>query len=279
MECMSVGYDHVVLSAPTAARSVMMEIQQLVQHLEVHPNVHVILTDKNNRYDVGLWCDALEFVQSKSPLRYKYITLVNDSVMVLRHTRVLLDRLETNRYDLVGMSYSHTGGSFWIESYVRGFSARGIEAFQEHSCRLAPSHESFSTKRSVVDYHEIGLINEYFVQEGNEKEGKCKRKCKLSLSAVGVYPGDLPKGWIGRGDANRTWVASFNLPYWKRALLKAHFFPLAKVKMPQMIRFSTKHYPECKLSPTTLESLPESLQYIGDEWSWKQVFSATTVSE
>lgn len=302
LECMSVGYDHVVVSAPTAARAVVQELRRLVEHLNIHPNLHVMVTH-NNRYDVGLWCDALDMVRSKSPLNYyKHVTLVNDSVMMLRHTRVLLDRLESDsRYDLVGMSYSHTGGSFWIESYVRAFSARGIDAYYRHSCRLPPSHESFSTKRNVVDYHEIGLIQQYFTKEedkyysshhhnnnNNDKqllqqqqEDDKDDKNKKKLLAVGLYPGDLPEGWVGRGDANRTWVTKINLPYWKRGLLKGHFFPLAKVKMPQMIKWSTKHYQECKLSPATIDALPESLQTVGGEdgWTWKDVFAAIRVSD
>ena len=218
----------------------------------------------NNRYDVGLWCEALEYANSSG---YKYITLANDSIMLLRHSRVVLDKLETHCYDLVGMSYSHTGGRFWIESYIRGFSQQGIRVFQQHSCAMPPSHQSFATKRSVVEYHEIGMVKTYF--SNTEEEGK--------LLATGLYPGDLPEDWAGRGDSNKTWVSSVNLPYWKRGLLKGHYFPIAKLKMPQMISWPTKHYHDCKI-----KQIPNHLQFVDAEeqtWTWQQVFQATTVGD
>ena len=264
IQCMSVGYNHVVVAAPLAARSVIESTQKLAVHEGLHPNLDFIFVRNNNRYDVGLWCEALEYAGSAN---YKYITLVNDSIMVLRHSRVVLDKLETHHYDLVGMSYSHTGGSFWIESYIRGFSQKGIAIFEEHSCGVPPSHPSFATKRSVVDYHEIGMVNTYF--SDTKQDGK--------LLATGLYPGDLPEDWVGRGDSNRTWVATVNLPYWKRALLKGHLFPIAKLKMPQMISWSTKHYHDCKV-----KQIPQHMAFVDDDertWSWKQVFAATTVGD
>jgi len=281
LQCMSVGYDHVVLSGPRGARAILMETMKLMRHLQVHPNVHLLLTSENDRYDVGLWCDALDMVEEQSPLSYKYITLINDSIMILRHTRAVMDALETRRYDLVGMSYSHTGGSFWIESYVRGFSKRGIQAFRQHSCTKEGSHSSFRTKRKVVDFHEIGLM-QYFRERPDQRQvgaWQSDNKINDTMVAVGLYPGDHPDGWVGRGDANRTWVASFNLPFWKRVLLKGQLFPLAKVKMPQMIAWATRHYPECKLPKETIKSLPPPEFVMDKDWSWERVFAATGLSD
>jgi len=70
---------------------------------------------RNDRYDAGLWCDALQDIPSNVLAAMGSILLVNDSVFVTRPFRGIRDALTQNAtLDMVGLSYSLKGG-FWLE--------------------------------------------------------------------------------------------------------------------------------------------------------------------
>ena len=225
MECLTVGFDLVLISSPEESRPVMELFVQKVKEQDLHPNVQTMYTE-NDRYDVGLWCDALEYLPLKE---YKYFVLLNDSVFALRRFRAILDFLQSDRYHLVGLSYSHLGGSYWVESFFRGFSLDGVQRFRQHSCLAAPLDISYLSKRRIVNYHEI-LLTTLF--EPNERTGL------FSADPPELYP-------IDRGLRNKTWVSSDNIRYWRELLINKHRFPVGKVKMSRMFNLTSPIHRLC----------------------------------
>lgn len=145
---------------------------------------------RNDRYDVGLWCDGLQSLKKKnnnnSEGEYKYnyndddddVILLNDSLFALRPFTGILDALRgrynnngNNNYNsnsssnnfknndsaqpkrMTSLSYSLTDpGGMWLESVYRAFDPRGLEVFMDHSCRHDATHEIFCP--NIIDSRE-----------------------------------------------------------------------------------------------------------------------------
>lgn len=152
--------------------------------------------DRNDRYDVGLWCEALSeagynynnssnststpMSNSTAQPRFEYVILLNDSVFAVRHyseyngvLQALQDENFNNNHTetqthVVGLSSSNVGG-YWLESVHRGFTKVGTNTFMGHSCVHDANHQSFGShlnapwrkKRAIVDHHEIGLVHKF----------------------------------------------------------------------------------------------------------------------
>jgi hypothetical protein len=215
MECFTFGFDMVLISSSREAEPIMEIVVEKMNQNELHPNIQTLYS-ANDRYDVGLWCDALEYLSLD---QHKYYVLLNDSVFALRRFRAILDYLHSDRYHLVGLSYSHLG-SYWIESFFRGFSLDGVQRFRQHSCLVPPMDATYATKRSIVDHHEIALTNFF---EPSERIGL------FSADPPELYPDD--RGW-----SNKTWVSFQNIAYWREIMVNIQRFPVAKVKIPMMAK-------------------------------------------
>lgn len=224
MECLTVGFDLVLISSPLESRPVMELFVQKVREQDLHPNIQTMYAE-NDRYDVGLWCDALEYLTLNE---YKYFVLLNDSVFAMRRFRAILDFLQSDRFHLVGFSYSHLGG-YWVESFFRGFSLDGVQRFRQHSCFATPLDSSYQSKRRIVNYHEIQLTTLF---EPNERTGL------FSADVPELYPTE--RGW-----RNKTWVDSDNIRYWREILVNKHRFPVGKVKMPKMFNLTSSIHGLC----------------------------------
>jgi len=238
MECFTFGFDLVLISSSKESQPIMEMAVQKMYDQELHHNIQTIYTT-NDRYDVGLWCDALEYLTLR---KFKYFVLLNDSVFALRRFRAVLDFLQTDRYNLVGLTYSHLGGSYWVESFFRGFSLEGIQKLRQHSCIMSPYDASYAYKRAIVDHHEIALTALF---EPSERTGL------FSADPPELYPS-------GRGWSNKTWTTVQNIMYWKEILIETQRFPVGKVKMPRMVpNLTSPILNQCmeKVEPSYFEDL------------------------
>jgi hypothetical protein len=232
LECFSSGVDHVVISAPKWSKDTVDKIANMARsNIPRFANGQVELSVQhhlNNRYDVGLWCDALEATDIE---RYDEFGLINDSVFALREFTGVFDALRAKNVSLTSMSYSYTpkwliGPSgpenFWVESVFRGFDKAGIAAFQDHSC-VAEDHPFFcpgeeNNKACIINNFEHDLVTSY--------------PCD---SVYGLYPSDTPKQHLEK-NRFRTWVK--NPEYW-RDLVEKLDFPVSKVKETTMVKSVT----------------------------------------
>jgi hypothetical protein len=170
LECFTAGIDKLVLSVPHGSQHIAEPLVLAAQErlgLEV-----AIQYFPNTRYDVGLWCDALLELgyNNSTQVPFENTILLNDSVFALHHFNGVLEALQDDKSkQLVSLSYSYNGGSYWLESVLRGFSREGISGFLDYSCQHDANHSSFGShfhlawkrKREIVAYHEMGLARQY----------------------------------------------------------------------------------------------------------------------
>ena len=177
----------------------------------------------NNRYDVGLWCDAIQSVPTRD---FDEIGVINDSVFALRPFTGVFDAIRRYNVSLTSLSYSESAkynkgfgpGHFWVESIFRGFTKEGIDIFQEHSC-VPEDHPFFcpteeDQKPCIINNFEHDLVNRY----------PCNR-------VYGLFPSDSPVTYVTK-NPYPTWVK--NADYWIDLVERAGF-PVAKVKEEDMI--------------------------------------------
>ena len=144
LECLTGGLDLVVFAVPEWSRDIVEKIANQARHklgLNIMTRYYV-----NDRYDVGLWCDALSdisgsFMHAADSIKYESIILLNDSVYALRHFTGIQDRLAQShgQLDMVSLSY-YNESSYWLERYVvcMHFSLCIL-----HSCNDSPCALSF----------------------------------------------------------------------------------------------------------------------------------------
>lgn len=184
----------------------------------------------NDRYDVGLWCDALqhEMGEGSSTTRdfdqgeTKYL-LINDSIMAIRPYSGLLDRISFLGSEIlfVSLNYWKTDrveDPFWLESAARAFSPKGIRVFYDKICRNLKETvggecarlSAKKRKRCIVEHTEIAVSKYY-----NRSE------------ILGLYPGMVPANMTMRRGQNQSWTASYQ--FWKKVLVDELDFPFVKV--------------------------------------------------
>lgn len=196
----------------------------------------------NNRYDVGLWCDAVQGLKE----RFAEFVLLNDSIFALRSYDGMLETRRSNRtllavslmYNARNKQNKQNKTGIWTESFFRGFNSKGLDLFMDHSC-VPSDHRSFGRKRSIVKYHEIGLSYSQFSEE----------------QVKGVYDGD-PSKIVGQP----MWSA--RPTHWREILLTVQNFPAAKVKgemIPTLddplLHSCTKHLDLSEMKKDLCESL------------------------
>jgi hypothetical protein len=273
LECFTAGIDVVVLAVPLGGRAMESIRQRAMQVLGIPTHIYEFV---NDRYDVGLWCDALSALgynnnhsnnsndynsndsnhhhqqQQQQNTPFARTLLLNDSVFAIRHFSGILESLRDEKdKHLVGLSYSNTEG-FWLESVFRGFSPRGIQLFMNHSCHCGPDHPSFGRelastrkqKRAIVDYHEIGLIRSFTNNQNNNHTN--------TTTTMGLFSSDPPNDWRNK----RTWVQHEEL--W-RMLKDEQNFPAAKVNQAYSITAHNASTCSSQLDQTLLQNLNYSL--------------------
>jgi hypothetical protein len=174
LECFTGTISHVIISAPNWGKVYIERVVQLAKKfIPKFANGQVTIEAQyylNNRYDVGLWCDAIK----QLPLGiYDEYALINDSVFALREFTGILDNLERQKVHMTSLSYSYTGKWFegygpeeyWLESVFRGFDDDGIKIFRDHSC-VAEDHPFFcpelkDNKACIINNFEHDLSKQY----------------------------------------------------------------------------------------------------------------------
>jgi hypothetical protein len=236
LECFTHDVNRVVISGPTWSTRIITQIIESAKHSIPQFASSVGLENMtsfiNNRYDVGLWCDALETIKNEQDgdglSMYDGIGLLNDSVFAVRQYTDILQSLKTKNVSMTSLSYSYYGPSFkgygpehyWLESVWRGFNTRGISKFVEYSCRpvsdrlFCPVSRGWKKKACIIDNFERAMGQQFPKEE-----------------TYGLFPSDTPKHWLTQGYSFQTWARHPN--YWRE--LVQNGFPVSKVNYPQMI--------------------------------------------
>lgn len=186
--------------------------------------VEVVSSD-NDRYDTGKWCTGLRAL-GHALRHYRWVVLANDSIFLLHAVPQLFVALATGQYAMAGPVVVTSGWdtrvheSHHVQSFLRVFTRRALQQWQNRSCGLAPSHFSFRSKRAIVEYHEIGSSRVY----GRKR-------------VFGLYDGDSrAAGTVD--DRGKPW--HLNLSFWKDAWPRG--FPVAK--RPQLAAVCPQHAAE-----------------------------------
>jgi len=186
-----------------------------LEHIDIIIKYYV-----NDRYDVGLWCDSLYDENSKVFNDHDDFILVNDSILALHHYMGVLDLLQKhNNLAMTSLTYSNKP-YYWLESFFRGFSKKGMKNYMHHMCKPA-NHTNWcrdkskvEAKRCIVDYFEVSVAGIFPHQE-----------------TAGIYSADVPDEMIKiqRWEKKAMW--HFNFPYWYN-LHKKLSFPIMKSSNP-----------------------------------------------
>lgn len=171
-------YNEIIVSAPAWAKEeniIEPFIRNAVSRIPHLNSTSVILQYHfNDRYDVGLWCDALDSrTVNDQPVKEKYneFVLSNDSIMAVEeHFTGILDELRQRNLTMSSLNFSFLDG-YWLESTMRGFSKKGINTYTDQACvpvaherwcpglNITNKTEADLKKRCIVDNFEIGIAS------------------------------------------------------------------------------------------------------------------------
>ena len=244
LNCLSAGIDRIIVSAPDWSYDVMnnfsMHIQSRLSH-EIYKKI-TFQFYINDRYDAGLWCDALDDEMGRRntttstidddnearQLQTNYL-LINDSLMTIRPFTGLLDNIthhhpspwnqNDTEISFVSLSYWPTNrveDPIWLESPARAFNPRGIQIFHEQICktlndtigRECAARSGQKRKRCIVEHTEIDVARHY-----------------NSTEVLGLYPGMVPENMRISGQIG--WTGNYQ--FWKNVLVDELNFPFVKV--------------------------------------------------
>ncbi|VEU35588.1 unnamed protein product [Pseudo-nitzschia multistriata] len=106
LECFTIGIDHIVLAVPSWAKEVARQFIRVakasIPSLINNETSIQVEHFTNDRYDVGLWCDA---VSSLNVDDFDEFAFVNDSVFAMRHFSEIFDALSLKNC----LSWLHSG--------------------------------------------------------------------------------------------------------------------------------------------------------------------------
>lgn len=251
LECFTADVDYVILSGPLWSEPILQHITSLARanipkfaaaavgkkddsiSIPIVPlHVHVSV---NDRYDVGLWCDALAYMEDTGDLSHMHqIELLNDSVFALREYTSILSALQERNVSMTSLSYSMnrpewTGPDmYWLESIWRGFDRPGLQTFVDYSCRPTANDPMFCPHRKkwwwMLGGQQKGCIVENFERNMVQQFPRDK--------VWGMFSSDVPRELLTRKHRFPNWVR--HPPYWQQ-LVEEEGFPVAKVNWPDMI--------------------------------------------
>lgn len=221
LECFTEAVDHVIVTAPTWGKSYVEHVIQLARKYIPHfVGKQVTIESKyfvNNRYDVGLWCDAYNAL---APGSYDEYGMINDSVLALRRFSAIFDNLDHKKAAMASINFSYTtkwnkdfGPHNWYAlSIFRAFTNPGVETFKDYSCvpeddpKFCP--EMDDNKACIINNFEIDLIDAY----------PCDQ-------VTALYPADSMGNLVREDPTKRIWIK--DVRYWR--LLVDHMgFPILK---------------------------------------------------
>ncbi|KAL3921366.1 MAG: hypothetical protein SGILL_002785 [Bacillariaceae sp.] len=169
LECFTTNVDKVIVSAPGRSHEIVEEMLQLARQTIPHfVDGEVELQAryyKNDRYDVGLWCDALQAMPRDDVEEFG---LLNDSVFAMRPDSTVFESLQANNQSLTSLGYSYSAKFFreygpehyWVESIFRGMDVAGLQTFMNHSC-VPASHPYFCSKDPSDARRKACIVNNF----------------------------------------------------------------------------------------------------------------------
>lgn len=195
-------FDEVIVSAPLWAKEEGL-IEPFLQHAkEILPNFRdgsISLSVQyyiNDRYDVGLWCDALlnksgesmDGINMHLPILDRTtgsFIIINDSIMAVEKgwTQVL-DVLNDKQLNMTSLNFSLQGG-YWLESAFRGFSKNGMRKFTDYACKEKTMVERCPMARTKPREYKRCVVETYEIHIG--------KKLFSRNEIRGIYPSDAPK--------------------------------------------------------------------------------------
>ena len=251
LECLGGTIDKIIISS--AKNKFEDELSAFVKEVkEKMPTIGAkieVQAQWNDRYDAGLWCDALtegnagiyKRSDSAPPVvrlsEYDQFFLINDSVMAIEPLNEVLDTLEREKADLISLNYwgdkkGDINGTYWVESPVRAFSKKGIQVYSDKICTLGQiswridcpflmkTHPGWGqkkcTKRCIVDKTEVSVAK-YFPQD----------------KVFGLYNGNAGNG--------KPWANNFK--YWKM-LRDKQSFPFIKNTNRKLFENALREQPQ-----------------------------------
>jgi len=222
----------IVVAAPDWAKDenilepFLRHASETIPHLE-HTDI-VIKYYVNDRYDVGLWCDSLKDENYKIFNDHDDFILVNDSILAIHHYMGVLDLLQTKKLALTSLTYSNRP-DYWLESFYRGFSKKGMKRYMQHACKPADhpywcrDTNEIIQKRCIVDHFEIDVARLFPRQV-----------------TAGIYSADVPDEMVKEEKWQRETMWHFHWPYWYNQLHKVVSFPIMKTSNPNFIKRAHK---------------------------------------
>ena len=235
LECFTGDVNHVAVSAPNWSQSILerflAQASQSIPHFKSRKVSLEGMVTINDRYDVGLWCDALSRMGVKGSnihhdASFDEIALLNDSIYALREYNEVFTALREKDARMTSLNYSyiHPKGTgeqyYWLESVWRGFDRKGIQTFVDYSCR-PPTDPMFCSKAwwgkkgCIVENFERAMAWQFPREE-----------------TVGLFPSDVPKEMLTLKHRFPSWVR--HVPYWEK-LVREQNFPISKVNWQGMI--------------------------------------------
>jgi hypothetical protein len=195
LECVTDGIDRVLISAPDASWSKEIIAHVIKRFTQLSNSTAFRLEaafNLNNRYDVGLWCDGIDYIKAQNTWVTstdvpRAVFLINDSAAALRRYDELTNRVvaatqieQRNRTDTAGGSVkliSLNGDLIvprrhktWVESVYRGLTPNGASIFYQHSCtsenqRACVGKRGGINKDCIVMHYEQALARSYLPAE------------------------------------------------------------------------------------------------------------------
>jgi hypothetical protein len=237
LECFTSDVDAIILSGPTWSKPILERIvamaKERIPRLSADRISIQTLYFVNNRYDVGLWCDALQYLdnddkENTSLSSYDEVAVLNDSVFALREFSGILSALSEKDVRMTSLNYSLYGPSLkgygmehkWLESVWRGFDRNGLRTFRDYSCRPAndklfcPKKKGWRRKKCIIDNFERAVGQQFPPDR-----------------TWGLFSSDVPTRILTGKNWFRTWVQ--NEAYWQELIKDG--FPVSKISYDKMI--------------------------------------------
>ena len=233
----------IIISAPLSTKGkgiLEMFVHHAVESIPhlAHKNI-LVKYYVNDRYDVGLWCDALKDKTDPRSIisdidhlfeAYDDFVLINDSIMAIRDNFTdVLSVLRKHKLSMTSLNYSFLQGpqgdnnttdqNVWLESVFRAFDKNGLYRYMKHAC-VPASHPFFCPyeidvlvkKRCVVESMEIKIASLF---QNHELRG--------------LFPSDVPKDMIRDVGLEQVSLWHAHYPFWKDVLVENMNFPAMKV--------------------------------------------------
>ena len=266
LECFAGAFDRVVISAPIEFRE---NVTRFVQEVNYEmPEFDSRLDAEfyvNDKYDAGLWCDALikgnalkkvaakkgqadTYVGGHS--QYNRFLLINDSMMAVKKSNEFLEALSEKNASLISLSYwgdkhrnhdqNDYNKKYWLESPLRAFSLEGIQIYADKICGMP----KIKWKRDCPHFNSgaTSLQQRRISGLGQKKSIKRCIVEKTEIDVVNHYALDKVYGLFpGNDTQGQTW--SNNFTFWTH--LRDHMsFPVVKVNSGPLIKAVIKKKPE-----------------------------------